>query len=184
MYNCIPMETGKYKYKRLSLGIKIAWFLMFFKMSCLSLFKIWKTLRQPPYLDDLLILTNNIDQLQRPSIYVKMVLARFSTSGMRMNISKSKFLAEQLEYLGYWITRQGIQPIRNNVESIINIEAPKTRKQEPTTTVYWYSQLLSQHVVSQKSASSQVPLTSLTASKINFECHSSHQRAFDKIKKL
>jgi hypothetical protein len=45
-------------------------------------------------------------------------------------ISKSKFVVEQIEYLGYWITRQGIQPIRNKVEVniILNIKAPKTRK--------------------------------------------------------
>jgi hypothetical protein len=69
---------------------------------------------------------------------------------MRVNISKSNFLAEQIEYLGYWITRQGIQPLPNKVESILNIKAPKTRKEDITTPVYWYSQLLSQHVVSQK----------------------------------
>jgi hypothetical protein len=51
---------------------------------------------------------------------------------MRMNISKSKFFSVQIEYLGYWITRQGIQPIRNKVEmsAILNIKVPKTRKQE------------------------------------------------------
>jgi hypothetical protein len=59
-----------------------------------------------------------------------MVLAKLSIAGMRVNISKSKFFAEQMDYLahGYWITRQGIQPIRNNVEAILNIKAPKTRK--------------------------------------------------------
>jgi hypothetical protein len=76
-----------------------------------------------------------------------MVLARLSTAGMRVSISKSKFFSEQIEYLasGYWITRQGIQPIRNKVEmtAILNIKAPKTRKEERTTPVYWYSQLLS-----------------------------------------
>jgi hypothetical protein len=64
-----------------------------------------------------------------------MVLARLSTAGMTVDISKSKFFAEQIGYLGYWITRQGIQPIRNKVEmktnlsgwennSISNIEFP------------------------------------------------------------
>jgi hypothetical protein len=50
-----------------------------------------------------------------------MVLARLSTAGMRVNISKSKFFAEQIEYLvpGYWITRQGIQPMHNKVEAIL-----------------------------------------------------------------
>jgi hypothetical protein len=69
---------------------------------------------------------------------------------MRVNISKSKFFTEQLEYLGYCITRQGVHPTRNKVEAILNIKAPKTRKSQQTTPVYWYSQLLSQHVVSQK----------------------------------
>jgi hypothetical protein len=47
---------------------------------------------------------------------------------MTVNISKSKFFAEQIEYLRYWITRQGIQTIRNKVEAIINIKALETRK--------------------------------------------------------
>jgi hypothetical protein len=69
-----------------------------------------------------------------------------------VNVSKCKFFAEQIEYLGYWITRQGIQPMRNKVEmnAILNIKAPKTRKAQQTTPVYWYSKLLSRHVASQK----------------------------------
>jgi hypothetical protein len=113
-----------------------------------------------------------------------MVLARLSTAGMRVIISKSNFFAEQIEYLRYWITRQGIQPIRNKVDTILHTKSPKTRKEEPAMPLYLYSQLLSWHVVSQKWASSHLPLTSLTSSKVKFECHSSHQQAFDKIKKV
>jgi hypothetical protein len=54
-----PWNKGKYKYKRLPMGIKIDWFLMFFKTSCQSLSKIWNMLREPCYLYDLLILTNS-----------------------------------------------------------------------------------------------------------------------------
>jgi hypothetical protein len=54
----IVFTWGKYKYKRLPMGIKIAWSLMFFKTSCQSLSKIWNMLRQVFYLDDLLILIN------------------------------------------------------------------------------------------------------------------------------
>jgi hypothetical protein len=78
------------------------------------------------YLDDLLILTNN--SFKDHLLKLEMVLARLSTDIMRVNISKSKLFVEQIEYLGYWITRQGIQPIRNKVEAILNIKAPKTRK--------------------------------------------------------
>jgi hypothetical protein len=67
-----------------------------------------------------------------------MVLTRLSTDGMRVNISNPTFFAEQIEYLilGYWITRQGIQPRRNKVEGIVNIKTPKTRKEFRTMPVY------------------------------------------------
>jgi hypothetical protein len=58
-----------------------------------------------------------------------MVLARLSTAGIRVNASKSKFFAEQIEYQGYWITRQGIQPVQSKLEAIPNIKAPNTRKE-------------------------------------------------------
>jgi hypothetical protein len=37
-----------------------------------------------------------------------MVIVIISTAGMRVNISKSKFFAEKMEYLayGYWITNK------------------------------------------------------------------------------
>jgi hypothetical protein len=78
------------------------------------------------YLNNLLILTNS--SFKEHLLKSEMFLARLSTAGTRVNISKSKFVAEQIEYLGYWITRQGIQTIRNKVEEILNIKATKTRK--------------------------------------------------------
>jgi hypothetical protein len=70
---------------------------------------------------------------------LEMVLARLLTTGMRVNISKSKFFTEQIEYLGYCITRQGIKPMRNKVEmaAILNIKAPKTRDE-----IHKYASLL------------------------------------------
>jgi hypothetical protein len=57
------------------------------------------------------------------------VLARLSIDAMRVNISKSKFFAEKIEYLECWIAQQGIQPIRNKVEmnTILDTKAAKTR---------------------------------------------------------
>jgi hypothetical protein len=50
------------------------------------------------HLVDLLILTNS--SFKDHLLKLEMVLARISTAGMRVNISKSKFFAEQIEYLG------------------------------------------------------------------------------------
>jgi hypothetical protein len=58
------------------------------------------------FLDDLLILTNN--SFKYHLLKLEMLLSRLSTAGMRVNISKYKFFEEQIEYLGYWITRQDI----------------------------------------------------------------------------
>jgi hypothetical protein len=137
-------DMEKYKYKRLPMGIKIA--PDDFQNVMSKLVQDMEYVKT--HVDDLLILTNS--SFKDYLLKLEMVLARLSTAGMRVKISKSKFFAEHIEYLGYWITRQGIQPIRNKVEAILNIKAPKTRKEDRTTPLYWYSQLLSRHVVSQK----------------------------------
>jgi hypothetical protein len=104
-----PWYMGKYKYKSLTISSS----------------KIWNMLRQPSYLDDLLILTNNCfkDHL----LNLEIVPSKLSMTGMRVNISKSKFIADQIEFMGYWISRQGIQPKCNKVEAFLNIMAPKIR---------------------------------------------------------
>jgi hypothetical protein len=81
------------------------------------------------YLDDLLVLTNtggfdtDIDQLEQ-------VLKILQAAGLKVNASKSFFAREELEYLGYWITRDGMKPLAKKLEAILNIAPPpKTRKQ-------------------------------------------------------
>jgi hypothetical protein len=156
----------------------------FFKTSCLSLSKVWNILRQACNLDDYLTLRKS--SFKDYLLKLEMVLARLSTASMRLNISKSKVFAGNIENLGYWINRQDIQPTRNKVEmnAILNIMTRKTRKDEPTTPVHCYIQLLSQHMILQKRAYYQISLTSLTTSKVKLEWHSSSQQAFDKIKKV
>jgi hypothetical protein len=41
----------------------------------------------------------------------------------------SHFAVSEIEYLGYWITRNGIQPVPKKVEAIQRIAPPTTRKQ-------------------------------------------------------
>jgi Reverse transcriptase (RNA-dependent DNA polymerase) len=82
----IIFPCGKYKYKRLPMGIKIAPDVFQNVMSKLTQdLEYVKT-----YLDDLLTLTNSsfADHLTK----LEMVLARLSTAGMRVNTSKSKVL--------------------------------------------------------------------------------------------
>jgi hypothetical protein len=58
------------------------------------------------YIDDLLIITkgsfkDHLAKLEQVSICL-------AKAGLRVNASKSSFAVEELEYLGYWISRKGI----------------------------------------------------------------------------
>jgi hypothetical protein len=124
MYHCIPMVHGKIQIQTLTHGYQDCLVSDVFQNFMSKLFQDMEYVKT--YLDDLLILTNS--SFKDHLLKLEMVLARLSTAGMRVNISKYKFFAEQIEYMGYWITRQGIQPIHNNFVAILNIKAPKTTK--------------------------------------------------------
>jgi hypothetical protein len=57
------------------------------------------------------------------------ILFRLKEAGLKVNAVKSFFGKTELEHLGYWITRNGIQPMKSKVQAIMNIAEPKTRKQ-------------------------------------------------------
>jgi Reverse transcriptase (RNA-dependent DNA polymerase) len=168
---------GKYKYKPLSMGIKIAISPDVFQNVMSKLTQDMEYVKT--YLDDLLILSNN--SFKDHLLKLQMVLARLSTAGMRVNASKSKSFAEQIEYLGYWITRQDIQPVQSKVEAILNIKAPKTGTRKELRQfigiVNYYRDMWFCRT------DLLAPLTSLTSIQVKFEWLSSHQQAFDKIKK-
>jgi hypothetical protein len=58
-------------------------------------------LRQPYYLVDLLILKDR--NFKEHLLNFKIVLERLSNASLKVNNSKSKFYAEQIEYVGSWI---------------------------------------------------------------------------------
>ena len=77
------------------------------------------------YIDDLLATTMSTweDCLE----CLELVFQCLTNAGLKVNAKKSFFGRPELEYLGYWISRQGIQPIAKKVEAIQNIAAPKNK---------------------------------------------------------
>ena len=57
---------------------------------------------------------------------LKIVFQQLLQAGLKVNAQKSFLWPSELEKLGYWITRDGIQPVSNKVEAIKNIAPPKT----------------------------------------------------------
>jgi hypothetical protein len=97
---------------------------------------------------------------------------------MSANASKSKFFTEEIEYLGYWITRKGIQTLQGKVEAMLKIKPPQTKKElhHFIGNVNYYCDMwfCRRELLAL--------LTSLTSSKVKFECLPNHQQAFDKSK--
>ena len=79
------------------------------------------------YIDDLLVTTKGsfTDHL----VKLEAVLAKMEEAGLKVNATKSFFAREGLEYLGYWISRDGIQPLTSKVEAIQRIAPPKTKRE-------------------------------------------------------
>ena len=78
------------------------------------------------YLDDLLCITKA--SLDDHLNHLRLVLTTLQEVGLKVNALKSKFCAEEMEYLGYIITRTGIKPQPKKVQVIFAISMPKTVK--------------------------------------------------------
>jgi hypothetical protein len=98
----IIFPWGKYSYKRLPMGVAGSPDIFQSKMS--ELMATLEFVRT--YLDDLLCITKGDleDHLQ----HLRKVLIRLQDAGLKVNSDKSKFCALETEYLGYILTRDGI----------------------------------------------------------------------------
>ena len=108
----IVTPFGKYQYLRLPMGVSCSPDVFQDKMSELMQNLIFvKT-----YLDDILIVSTSSfeDHLHK----LELVLQKLSEHGLRCNAEKSTFFADAIEYLGYWVTREGIHPMPNKVKAI------------------------------------------------------------------
>jgi putative transposase len=113
----IVMPFGKYKYQCLPMGL------------CNSpdifqehMYEIFSDVHV--YIDNLLVTSCSTfkEHLQR----LELVYSQLSEAGLKINTNKSHFAVSEIEYLGYWITRNGIQPEHKKVKAIQLIAPPTT----------------------------------------------------------
>ena len=135
-------------------------------------------IRDRAYIVDLLIITttsfeDHLDSLSK-------VLSRLKTYRLKVNIKKSFFAKPELEYLGYWITREGIQPIPKKIQAILRIAEPKTRKQLRSfigmMNFYRDMWIRRSHILA--------PLSKLTSKDVKWQWTEKEQKAFSMAKKV
>jgi hypothetical protein len=130
------------------------------------------------YIDDLLLTSCSTfeEHLQR----LELVLSQFSEAGLKINANKSQFAVSEIEYLGYWITRNGIQPVHKKVEAIQCITPLITKKQvQPFIGIINYYQDMWP-----RRSEILAPLKWLTSKDVPFQWIDIEQQVFDKIKAI
>ena len=77
------------------------------------------------YIDDLLIISNgNFEEHQNE---IKIVLKELKAVGFKINTIKSFLARDDLEYLGFKKSRQGIMSLPDEVQAIKNISVPTNK---------------------------------------------------------
>ncbi len=78
-------------------------------------------------MDYLLIITRETvdEHLQK----METVLTRLRDAGLKVNAAKSLFCANEIEYLGYILTRGGIEPRPKSVQATIAVNLPNNVKE-------------------------------------------------------
>jgi hypothetical protein len=107
---------GKYSYKRLPMGIACSPDI--FQSKMLELMENLEYVQA--YLDDLLCISRS--SLEDHHKKLEEVLGRLRNAGLIVNAEKSTFCALEIEYLGYILTRDGIKPHSNKVQTILGIQ--------------------------------------------------------------
>jgi len=77
------------------------------------------------YLDDILVTTVNIEEHLE---ILKKVFQLASRYKLEFRLDKCSFLFDEIKYLGYVVTRNGIRPSEENIEAVLNYPIPKNTK--------------------------------------------------------
>src|SRR5687767_2840209 len=109
----LVLSWGKYNYLRLPMGLCNSPDIFQEKMSILMIGLEFAR----AYLDNLLIILKS--DFSEHLEHLEVALNRLSEAGLKVNAFKCSFCKAELEYLGYWITRNGNNPITKKVEATL-----------------------------------------------------------------
>lgn len=170
----IVLPWGKYEYQRLPMGLSNSPDIFQERMG--TLMHDLEYVRA--YIDDILCLTSTSfsDHLEK----LDEVLKRLKNAGLKVNAKKSFFAKAELEYLGYWVTRKGIQPMPNKVDAIQKIKAPTNKRalRSFIGVINYYRDMWIRR------SEVLAPLTELTGKDTKFVWTDRHQKSFDTMKRI
>ena len=170
----IVTPFGKYRYKRLPMGIKespdIAQEIMETTLNDLREFL-------EIYIDDIGVFSNSWEEHVS---HLQQTLSRLEQAGFTVNPLKCEWATQETDWLGYWLTPNGLKPWNKKVKAILAIKPPKNKKQLRSfigaITFYRNMWPHRSHILA--------PLTAMTGNNTSFKWKEIHQKAFDQIKAI
>ncbi|KAJ0408806.1 hypothetical protein P43SY_000702 [Pythium insidiosum] len=121
-YTAFCLSFGKFRYKRLPMGISTA---PDEYQACME--RIFGDLPfVVVYLDDLLVFSGSENEHLG---HLKIVFERLEQYDVTLNGKKCHILRTSVDYLGYTLTADGIQPQEKKIQAIQKIAIPRSRKE-------------------------------------------------------
>ena len=108
-------------------------------------------------------------------------LSKLEEAGLSINPLKCEWGVQETDWLGYWVTPNGLKPWRKKIDAILKLAPPRTLNEVRSFigAVTFYRDMFPHrsHILA--------PLTDLTKGKRKFiQRTKKHQKAFDQMKAL
>ena len=129
------------------------------------------------YFDDVIVFGRNIDE---HNIGLAAVLSRFGQHNLRVKLSKCKFAARTVTYLGHQISQHGVSPDPTKIAAVRDMPTPRSIKDVRSFLglAGYYRRFVPNF------ASVSAPLTRLTQKHVSFRWTDECERSFQQLKEL
>src|SRR5210317_1926098 len=78
------------------------------------------------YIDDIKIFSNSYEEHMQ---VIKEVVQRLQTAGFKINPLECEWCVKETDFLGHWMTPEGIKPWRKKIDAVLKMGKPKTTTQ-------------------------------------------------------
>ena len=116
----------------------------------------------------------------KPAKRLKQVFQIFRECGLKLKREKCQFAVENVEFLGFQISKNGIQPLAEKVEAIKKSPAPQNKKELQS----FLGLLNFYHTFLEKKSTIAEPLHRLLDKNSKWRWETEHMGSFNKLKKI
>ena len=114
----ITTEFGNFSYTRLPMGVKVSP-----DIAQAAMAKMLYGIDCSAYMDDVGIWSNGT--FEQHLKIVDKVLERFQKNNMKCNPLKCEWAVKETDFLGFWMTPEGIKPWKKRIDAILKMDRPR-----------------------------------------------------------